>query len=80
MRRRLPPPPTELPARFRCYDPAEWVDPADDSQWAGDRGRRRWMDAKLAWCSDNGVDVVEEIRRRLEARRRAVRAHWGGET
>ena len=72
MRRRLPQPPPEMPARLRCFEPAEWADPSDPPGWAGERAAQdRWHDAVREWGRENNVTPVDIVRQLYHDRRAA---------
>jgi hypothetical protein len=69
-----------MPARLRCFDPADWPDDerADDdalpygyewSWWWSQppqfRARWRWRRARTAWSRSNGVDILEMLREQV---------------
>jgi len=72
VRRRLPPAPPELPARLRCFDPAEWDVERDTSADAVQQARDRWNDARMTWAHDHGVSPLDVIRQGINDRRRAA--------
>jgi hypothetical protein len=71
---RLPPPRPEMPARLRCYDPADWPDPVD---WDEDAALIRhvtlgWhaMLDPVAWWANQPLEY------RTRARYSTARIEW----
>ncbi len=72
MRRKLPPAPSEMPARLRVFDPVEYgvgLPGASDAEVQ--EARRRWLDARTDWGRDNGWTPLDVLRQGLNDRRRA---------
>jgi hypothetical protein len=66
VRRRLPPPPPEMPARLRCFDPADWGTNPDATVHDLHEARQRHREAWMAWCAEHDMtplDALLELRK-----------------
>lgn len=66
MRRKLPPPPPEMPAKLRCFDPADWGADADSSEHELSEAMTRFAKESLVWWLEfevSPLDVLLEQRR-----------------
>jgi hypothetical protein len=68
VRPRRPPPPPEMPARLRAFDPTEWGAEGDSDDELRE-ARSRQTTAWLQWCSEYQVSPLEVLveRRRKRA-------------
>ena len=60
-----------MPARLRCFDPADWGARPDASQDELRKARDRQSTALLAWCREHDVSPLAALLQRRNDSRRA---------